>query len=80
MNVFDDAGELDIHAIYKIREWSQRGWVIVGLGRTVQQVLTNACIPFRAMVHPAARGRIRRHAVYQAHVAEVLKEAGDDEG
>jgi hypothetical protein len=79
INVFDDTGELDVHAVYKIREWSTQGWVIVGLGRTVQQVLTHACIPYRAMIHPAARGPVRRREVYQAHVAEVLKESDHDQ-
>ena len=79
INVFDDTGEFDVHAVYKIREWSTRGWVIIGLGRRVQQVLTNAGIPYRAMIHPAARGKIRRREVYQAHMAEVLQEQGDDQ-
>jgi hypothetical protein len=74
INVFNDAGALDAQAIHTIRQWRTQGGTIVGLGRKVQHVLTQAGIPFRAMVHPAARGRIRQRALYQAHVAEVLQD------
>ena len=45
---------------------------IVALGRRVQSVLTREGIPFHALTHPAARGRIRRRDRYQAHVGAVL--------
>jgi len=48
------------------------GWVIVGLGRKVQGELRRFGIPYLAMVHPAARGSIRKKERYAAHVREVL--------
>jgi hypothetical protein len=45
---------------------------VIALGRTVQRTLARSGIAFLPLVHPAARGRIRTRAIYQAHVAEVL--------
>jgi hypothetical protein len=47
---------------------------IVGLGRLVQRTLTANRIPHVRLVHPAARGAIRRKEVYAKHVAETLRE------
>jgi hypothetical protein len=51
----------------------QSGMRTIGMGRIVQKVLTAAGIPFVPMVHPAARGAIRRRARFEAHVREVLE-------
>jgi hypothetical protein len=45
---------------------------VVALGRRVQRALAEAGIPHRALIHPAARGAIRRRDRYRAHVAAVL--------
>ena len=72
INVYTDEGALDRQALASIRTASAGGWVVVGLGRAVQRVLTVAGIPHRAMIHPAARGQIRRREAYQKHVAAIV--------
>ena len=47
---------------------------IIGMGRIVQQILNNMNIEHTPMVHPAARGLIRKKERYAEHVNEVLKE------
>lgn len=49
-----------------------RGTTIVALGRLVQRALRRAGVPHRHLIHPAARGAIRRRAAYHAHVRAVL--------
>ncbi|HEV8638552.1 MAG TPA: hypothetical protein VG370_30440 [Chloroflexota bacterium] len=48
------------------------GVVVVGMGCKVQAELDGAGVGHLRLVHPAARGLIRRRATYQAHVAAVL--------
>lgn len=50
--------------------------LVVALGKKVQAALVEEGIPHIAMIHPAARGRIRKRERYIAHVKEVL--LGDD--
>ncbi len=73
INVYRDDGCCDTHALRRVEALQAEGWIIVGLRRTVQQALARSPrIPHRAMIHPAARGRIRRRELYRAHVATVL--------
>jgi hypothetical protein len=46
--------------------------IIVAMGNKVQNALTAEGIAFISIVHPAARGLIRRRDRYLAHVAERL--------
>lgn len=46
---------------------------IVAMGVRVRTTLQRHGIPHLAVVHPAARGTIRRRACYQAHVRSVLE-------
>ena len=72
INVYRDNGSADPEALRRIHALHAEGWMVIGLGHTVQQMLARAGISHRAMIHPAARGRIRRRERYQAHVATVL--------
>jgi hypothetical protein len=47
---------------------------IVGLGKRVQRALAAEDIPHIPLIHPAARGLIRRRANYIAHVVDALRE------
>lgn len=47
-------------------------WIKVALGRRVSDELTKLGIDHVALVHPAARGKIRKRARYVAHVKERL--------
>jgi len=51
------------------------GVVIVALGKRVSAELAKRGIVHVALVHPAARGKIRKREVYIAHVAERLAPA-----
>jgi len=55
-----------------LRKHEASGVTIVAMGRKVQAALTRAGIPHRSLVHPAARGAIRRKRRYAAHVRHVL--------
>ena len=79
VNAYHDSGRLDVATLRKVKEAQARGWLIIGMGQQAQKALTAFGIPHRPMVHPAARGGIRRREVYQAHVATVLQgvEVGD---
>jgi hypothetical protein len=48
------------------------GHVVVALGQRVSAELTARSLDHVALVHPAARGRIRKRERYIAHVAERL--------
>jgi hypothetical protein len=50
--------------------------IVIGMGQVVQRALTEAGVTHFPMVHPAARGRIRKKERYAAHVRGVLEEAG----
>jgi len=57
------------------RSLDRRGFcpvLVVGLGRKVCRVLRDAEIPHVELVHPAARGRIRKGRRYAAHVRQRL--------
>jgi len=45
---------------------------IVAMGKKVQRVLSNHKIKFVPLVHPAARGKIRKTALYQQHVLDTI--------
>ena len=48
----------------------------VAMGEKVSRFLTVAKVEHIKIIHPAARGAIRRKAVYCAHVRTVLSQAG----
>ncbi len=52
-----------------------KGNVIVALGKRVSANLARLGIDHVALVHPAARGRIRKRERYHAHVKERLSAA-----
>jgi len=49
------------------------GVIVVGMGRKVQAALKHAKIAHLELVHPAARGAIRKKERYLAHVSAVLR-------
>jgi hypothetical protein len=59
----------------KLREAVAEGAVILAMGRLVERELVRRGIPHRPMVHPAARGRIRKRERYVEHVREVLHQS-----
>lgn len=55
-----------------LRSHVDRGRVIVALGKRVSAELARRGIQHVALVHPAARGAIRKRERYHAHVADKL--------
>lgn len=49
--------------------------VVVALGKRVSDELSHRDVPHVALVHPAARGKIRKRERYHAHVKEKLAPA-----
>lgn len=58
--------------ITRIRRANSEGDVVVALGKRVSHELARRGIKHVALVHPAARGAIRKRERYHAHVADKL--------
>ncbi len=72
VNAYLDDGTVDQRTLRRVRHWQRRGLVIVAMGQRAQRAVASAGIEYVPLIHPAARGAIRRLASYQAHVAAVL--------
>jgi len=59
-------------ALRRITQLAAAGAQIVGLGQAVCHTLTRLGVAHRQLVHPAARGAIRRQERYCQHVCQVL--------
>jgi hypothetical protein len=71
-NVYRDDGSLNARTLW-LTNWAiGEGWTVVGLGQKVQRELTRAGCRHTPLIHPAARGAIRKTSAYQAHVAATL--------
>lgn len=60
--------------VERIRSAVESGTIAVALGKRVSAELSRRGIQHVALVHPAARGRIRKRERYHAHVREKLGE------
>jgi uracil-DNA glycosylase len=60
------------NAVRQVREAVTSGARVVALGQLVAAELEARRIPHVRMVHPAARGKIRKRERYIEHVREVL--------
>lgn len=80
LNLFRD-GQLGLivnpRSLRHIKNNVKRGSIIVGMGRNVQRVLDAAGIQHLKLIHPAARGSIRRTQLYKMHVLNVLMQNGE---
>jgi hypothetical protein len=73
VNLWTDRGELDRQVLELLLEHLQvTGGRVVGMGRKACQELTRHHISHLEIIHPAARGKIRKTALYQAHLKEKL--------
>jgi hypothetical protein len=73
VNLWTDRGELDRQVLKFLTEGLEfTSWRVVGMGRKVCQELTRHYILHLEIIHPAARGKIRKTALYQAHLKEKL--------
>lgn len=53
-----------------------RGVVVVSLGKTAHEALNGLGVPHARIIHPAARGAIRKRERYQEHVRAALATEG----
>ena len=75
LNLWGDDGRLQHWTIKQIQGFVRRGYMVIGMGQKVQAILTQEGIAHIPMIHPAARGAIRKKEDYQAHVALCLEQA-----
>jgi hypothetical protein len=61
-------------ALRCVRTVEQCGVPVIAMGRKVQEELARQGVTFTPMVHPAARGRIRRKDLYIDHVRQVIQQ------
>lgn len=73
VNLWTDGGVMLGSVISRIR----RAAIVVALGQRVSRELRQLSIEHVALVHPAARGAIRKRERYHAHVAARLGAAFD---
>ena len=73
VNLFENEGKrlVKSKSLYK--------YVVIALGDKVSKGLDNLAIKHYRMVHPAARGKIRKKENYINHTREVLKKIRNDE-
>lgn len=72
-NFWYDDGEPNPNVLRAIRTSS---CPVVALGRKVSAALTAIGVNHIKMTHPAARGKIRKAAKYEAHVKDALQGSG----
>jgi hypothetical protein len=73
VNAFDDEGRLDARSLLAAAAAILREDVtVVALGQKAARELARMSIPHVLLIHPAARGSIRKRERYQQHVADVL--------
>jgi len=61
----------------KLKTWARKG-IVVALGKKVSNMLDTYEIRHYKMVHPAARGNIRKKENYINHTREVLQKIKND--
>lgn len=73
VNLWRDDGTIDTAVPTQLKRRKKR--MVVALGQKVSRGLTSAGIKHVAIVHPAARGKIRKRERYIKHVADRLQPA-----
>jgi hypothetical protein len=59
-----------------VRAAAEAGHAVIAMGKRVQKGLRVVGIPFTPLVHPAARGAVRKKEVYFEEVRRALTAAG----
>ena len=63
---------VEVSALVYIAESIAMGYTIIGMGQLVSRELSRRSITHLLIVHPAARGAIRKKERYAAHLADIL--------
>ena len=59
----------------RVAQHIRRGGLVVGMGRKVQRELEKKGVAYLGIIHPAARGAIRKKGVYRDHIRSALRAA-----
>ncbi len=59
----------------RVAEHIRRGGLVVGMGRKVQRELEKKGVAYLGIIHPAARGAIRKKRVYRDHIRSAVRAA-----
>lgn len=59
-------------ALVELEQATRDGYTVIGMGQLVSRALSEHGIPHLLIVHPAARGAIRKKERYTAHVRSIL--------
>jgi hypothetical protein len=62
----------DLRRRKRLRELIAQGYKVIGMGLKVQLALDKSGIEHIGIIHPAARGKIRRKENYTAHIRQRL--------
>lgn len=71
-NLWDDEWRLNKFIPDILKEMEEDGETIIAMGQKVHGELARLGIPHKEIVHPAARGKIRKSSLYDKHVRETL--------
>lgn len=72
MNLWTDDRKISPKTVVYIHQQRARGRTVVARGQRVSREMARQGLDHVALVHPAARGKIRKSARYRAHVRQVL--------
>lgn len=56
----------------RIKVFQAYGYIVVAMGEKVSMAMAKAGISHLRIVHPAARGKIRKKEIYAKHIKETL--------
>lgn len=71
-NLWDDEWKPNKYIPDILKELAEDGETVVAMGQKVHHELGTLGIPHKLIIHPAARGIIRRSSLYDAHVKKIL--------
>lgn len=71
-NLWDDEWKPNIYIPEILKEMEEDGEIIVAMGRKVHGELVKLGIPHKEIIHPSARGKIRKASRYDKHVKNIL--------
>src|SRR5688572_16535997 len=67
-NIFTAQDKVCPRAVRRIRRAFRQGMTVVAMGQRVGAVFSKLGLAHKAIVHPAARGRIRKKSRYSEHL------------
>jgi hypothetical protein len=72
-NLWNFDGDIDYDTVEILYELQNQGYSIIGMGNKVQKALNDLEIEHIGIIHPAARGIMRRRGMYIQHIKEIFE-------